>query len=193
VRRGSRNREAVPKRDRCSGLQTRHLDHPGRPRKVRCQRGTKISQRLISGPLALVTRYSAIDLHEVDPARHRTMRKRLLNPAQRARRAASRNSNSLRVSEIVSLRFTPSGLRPSARSRSRRTRSPSTSGDRSLGCSTIELTLPSPLPRNQQRRASRCGANQLTLTGTGMAGKFSKSPWPLIRKLHHEQFVPRNP
>jgi hypothetical protein len=83
VRRGSRNREAVPKRDRCSRLQTRHLDHPGRPRKVRCQRGTKISQRLVSGPLALVTRYSVIDLHEVDPAHHRASRKRVLNPGER--------------------------------------------------------------------------------------------------------------
>jgi hypothetical protein len=65
VRRGGRNREAVLKRDRRSGLQARYLDHPGRPRKVRCERGTKISQRLVSGPLALVTRHSVIDLHEV--------------------------------------------------------------------------------------------------------------------------------
>jgi hypothetical protein len=46
---------------------------------------------------------------------------------QRARRAESRNSNSLRVSEIVSLRFTTSGRCPSARRRNRRTRSPSRS------------------------------------------------------------------
>ncbi len=45
--------------------------------------------------------------------------------AQRARRAASRNSNSLRVNAIVSWRFTTSGRCPSARSRCRRTRSPS--------------------------------------------------------------------
>jgi hypothetical protein len=83
MRRSSRNREAVPKRDRCSGLQTRHLDHPGRPRKVRCQSGTKISHRFVSGPLALVTRYSVIDLHEVDPAHYRAIRKRVLNPGER--------------------------------------------------------------------------------------------------------------
>jgi hypothetical protein len=45
--------------------------------------------------------------------------------AQWARRAASRNSNSLRVKAIVSWRFTTSGRCPSARSRNRRTRSPS--------------------------------------------------------------------
>jgi hypothetical protein len=31
VGRGGRNREAVPKRDRCSGLQARDIDHPGCP------------------------------------------------------------------------------------------------------------------------------------------------------------------
>jgi hypothetical protein len=56
---------------------------------------------------------------------------------QRARRAESRNSNSLRVREIVSSRFTTSGRCPSARSRSRRTRSPSGSCDCSLGGSAI--------------------------------------------------------
>jgi hypothetical protein len=83
VRCGGRNREAVPERDRCSGLQARHLDHAGRPRKVRCQRAPKISQRLVSGLVALVTRYSVIDLHEVDPAHHRAIRKRVLNPGER--------------------------------------------------------------------------------------------------------------
>jgi hypothetical protein len=75
VRRGGRNREAVPKRDRRSSLQTRRLDHPGRPRKVRRERRTKIYQRLVGGRLALVTRYSVMDLHEVDPAHRRAIRK----------------------------------------------------------------------------------------------------------------------
>jgi HEPN domain-containing protein len=47
-----------------------------------------------------------------------------LDRAQRARRAASRSSNSLRVNEMVSRRFIASGRSPSARRRCLRTRSP---------------------------------------------------------------------
>src|ERR1700689_4980339 len=66
--------------------------------------------------------------------------------AQRARSVASRNSNSLRVSEIVSSRFTASGRCPSARSRTRRTRSPSTSCTWSFGCSAIKPNTTAPVP-----------------------------------------------
>jgi hypothetical protein len=91
--------------------------------------------------------------------------------AQRARRAASRNSNSLRVSEIVSLRFTPSGLCPSARSRSRRTRSPSTSGDRSLGCSTIELNTTEPVIPKPAKTGIVLRRQPASADRDGMVGK----------------------
>jgi len=80
VSRGGRNRKAVPQRDWRASLQARDLDHPGRPRKIRRERTTKISQRLVSGSLALVTRYPVVDLHEVDPAHHRAIRKGPVNP-----------------------------------------------------------------------------------------------------------------
>ncbi|HEY4916232.1 MAG TPA: hypothetical protein VIH92_04950 [Solirubrobacteraceae bacterium] len=80
VCRGGRHRETVPQRDPRASLQARHLDHPGCPREIRRERGTKISQRRVSGRLALVTRYSVVDLHEVDPAHHWAIRKRLLDP-----------------------------------------------------------------------------------------------------------------
>jgi hypothetical protein len=35
------------------------------------------------------------------------------------------------------------------------------------------------------------GRDLLRHNKTGMAGKSSKSPWPLIRKLHEERFGPR--
>lgn len=57
---GGRNREAVPKRDRRSGLQARDVDHPGCPRKVQRERCSQISQRLISGGVPLITRYSVV-------------------------------------------------------------------------------------------------------------------------------------
>jgi hypothetical protein len=60
---------------------------------------------------------------------------------QRARRAESRNSNSLRVNEIVSLRLTTSGRCPSARRRSRRTRSPSESRGLCVSCSAIDPNI----------------------------------------------------
>jgi hypothetical protein len=63
---------------------------------------------------------------------------------QRARRAESRNSNSLRVSEIVSLRFTTSGRCPSARRRERLTRSPSRSWYRCLVRSSINANTIEP-------------------------------------------------
>jgi hypothetical protein len=80
---GGRDREAVPQRDRRACLQARDLDHPGRSRKIGRERGTKISQRLVSGSLALVTRYSVVDLYEVDPAHRRAIRKRALDPRER--------------------------------------------------------------------------------------------------------------
>jgi hypothetical protein len=73
--------------------------------------------------------------------------------AQRARRAESRSSCSLRVSVIVSLRFTTSGRCPSARSRSRRTRSPSRSCDRCSDFSGIEPNIPGPSTQDQIRGA----------------------------------------
>jgi hypothetical protein len=46
-------------------------------------------------------------------------------------------------------------------------------------------------------RSGRIPCNQAGIwelsSKTGMAGKLSKSPWPLIRKLHHDRFGPRNP
>jgi hypothetical protein len=80
---GGRDREAAPKRDRRSSLQARYRDHPRRPRKVRCERGTKISQCLVSGRLASVTHYPVVDLYEVDPAHHRAIRKRALHTGER--------------------------------------------------------------------------------------------------------------
>jgi hypothetical protein len=83
VRCSGRNREAIPERDRRSGLQSRHLDHPRCPRKIRGQRGAKVSPRFISGLSTLVTRHSVVDLHQIDPAHHRTIDKRLFNPGKR--------------------------------------------------------------------------------------------------------------
>lgn len=110
---------------------------------------------------------------------------------QWARRAASRNSNSLRASKIVSSRFTASGRCPSARSRNRRTRSPSGSLERRVDRSAIE-------PKHYRAFALKRGgasgmqdACQLRIWGTERAGKSSKSPWPLIRRLHEERFGPR--
>jgi hypothetical protein len=64
---------------------------------------------------------------------------------QRARRAESRNSNSLRVNEIVSARFTTSGRCPSARRRSRRTCSPSWSRGCCVDCSAIDPNITEPI------------------------------------------------
>ena len=77
-----------------------------------------------------------------------------------ARRAASRNSNSLRVSEIVSSRFTANGRRPSACSRSRRTRSPSGSSVRCFACSAIKRNSSEPItPKRGRRAVCRTPAN----------------------------------
>jgi hypothetical protein len=62
----------------------------------------------------------------------------------RDQRSESRNSNSLRVNEIVSLRFTTSGRCPSARRRSRRTRSPSESRGCCVSCSAIDPNITDP-------------------------------------------------
>src|ERR1700733_11599512 len=67
----------------------------------------------------------------VDQAREKLIEGR---SGQLARCAASRNSNNLRVSTIVSLRFTASGRCPSARRRNRRICSPS-------GSSTLLTTM----------------------------------------------------
>jgi hypothetical protein len=92
---------------------------------------------------------------------------------QRARRAESRNSNSLRVSEIVSLRFTTSGLCPSARKRSFRTRSPSGSCDCCMGCSAMIQTLPSPSSLTRRERRAQTG-RQLPSGGDGEGGTRCK-------------------
>ena len=81
--RSSRDRKAVAQSDRRSCLQARNLDHPNCPGKVRREHRAKISQRLIRRLLPLVTRNPVIDLHEVDPAHHRTIAKRLLDPGER--------------------------------------------------------------------------------------------------------------
>ena len=73
---------------------------------------------------------------------------------QRARRAESRNSNSLRVNEIVSLRFTTSGRCPSARNLSRRTRSPSESRDCCVRGSAIDPNITEPMVGERVRHAS---------------------------------------
>jgi hypothetical protein len=38
------------------------------------------------------------------------------------------------------------------------------------------------IPAGKVRATTSCGSK------TGMAGKFSKSPWPLIRRLHEKRF-----
>jgi hypothetical protein len=91
-------------------------------------------------------------------------------PAQRARRAASRNSNSLRVNKIVSSRFTTSARCPSARNRSRRTRSPSGSCECCSDCSGIDPTLPSRLIQNQTRGRPCSSNNGLPLGKTEREG-----------------------
>jgi hypothetical protein len=72
---------------------------------------------------------------------------------QRARRAASRNSNSLRASKIVSSRFTASGRCPSARSRSLRTRSPCKSSECCVDRSAITPNSTDDWSSNGSRRA----------------------------------------
>jgi hypothetical protein len=67
MRRGGRDRETVAERNRSADLQTGHLDHSGCPGKICREYGPKIPERLIGSRLALVTRHSEVDLHEVDP------------------------------------------------------------------------------------------------------------------------------
>lgn len=111
--------------------------------------------------------------------------------AQRTRRAESRNSNSLRVNEIVSLRFTTSGRCPSARRRSRRTRSPSGSSGCRSRRSAIDLNVTEPIAETEAGGGAPEQAAAAHLANTGIAGKSSKSPWPLIRRLHEERFGSR--
>jgi len=73
-----------------------------------------------------------------------------------------------------------------------------------LGCRRCEplLALPSKPTKfladhhKQSICRQRRGRGFRTTTShpakTGMAGKFSKSPWPLIRRLHEERFGPRS-
>ncbi len=100
--------------------------------------------------------------------------------AQWARRAASRNSNSLRASEIVSSRFTTSGRRPSARSRSRRTRSPSTSCTCCFDRSAIEPNTTAPVTlktRGGERYAVRPSAAYLRGRGDRDDVRTPSPPW----------------
>jgi hypothetical protein len=92
---------------------------------------------------------------------------------QRARRAESRNSNSLRVNEIVSLRFTTSGRCPSARRRSRRTRSPSESGDCCVNCSTICPNLTEPIVG--ERVSGRYAQHRAPFALSGRMGRSEQS------------------
>jgi hypothetical protein len=88
--------------------------------------------------------------------------------AQRARCAESRSSCSMRVSAIVSLRFTTSGRCPSARSRSRRTRSPSGSCGCCWDCSDIEpkhYRAPSPKEKHEEQHARGMSAPRLRKRG----------------------------
>jgi hypothetical protein len=110
--------------------------------------------------------------------------------AQRARRAASRNSNSLRVSKIVSSRFTTSGRCPSARSRSRRTRSPSKSRDCCFDCSAIDPNTTALWPKlaGDERHARRPPARiwRHGLRGTTLE---PDPAWQRISELHAQRFA----
>ncbi len=83
MRRGGRNREAVSKRDRRSGLQARDLDHPGRPWKVRRECGPQVAQRLVSRGAPLIAGQPVVDLYQVDPAHHRAICEQLPDPGER--------------------------------------------------------------------------------------------------------------
>ena len=77
------NREAVPKRNRGSCLQTCDLDHPGGPRKVQRERSPQVAQRLVSRGPPLIALKSVVDLYEVDPAHDRASGEQRLDPGER--------------------------------------------------------------------------------------------------------------
>jgi hypothetical protein len=82
VRGGGRKSEAVSERDLRSRLQAGDLQHPGCPWEVCCEHGTKVFHHLLGDHLALVARDSVIDLHEVDPAHHRSPCEQPLNSGE---------------------------------------------------------------------------------------------------------------
>jgi len=128
---------------------TTKLDYkPGEPVQVLRHRVGHDVAVLRSAYHAPRSKRQAADEDEPDIRLHEA-REQLIEQrtAQRARRAASRNSKSLRVSKMVSLRFTASGRRPSARSRSFRTCSPCESRARVIDVGSVIIpTLPTPPP-----------------------------------------------
>jgi hypothetical protein len=216
VSRSGRNRKAVAQSDRRSCLQARRLDHPGCPRKIRREYGAKISQRLIRRLLPLVTRHSVIDLHEVDPAHHRTIAKRLLDPGERrllpvqpgqdsprvqadAHRGSRARSSSRRAAMPVFANRPPSckGDRraTSTISSSRNSKSTSSPGCKrarsrsAFGITTCPLAPIRPVIPWQYN--SLCGAWLASSPSwTGLEGRLSKHDpaWERIRELHLWRF-----
>lgn len=103
------------------------LNHIQIPEPCSDQRSLIATQQRRDGMLRAKQRFPRLDV--TSKLGYNVAAEKLIEErgAQRARRAASRNSKSLRASKIASSRFTASDRCPSARSRSLRTRSPSRS------------------------------------------------------------------
>lgn len=66
--RGGRHREAVPDRNRRTGLQLRSLDHSGGARKLRGEDSSQSPERLVRRESAVIALDAVVDLDEIDPA-----------------------------------------------------------------------------------------------------------------------------